>query len=209
MPKFIDRTGMRYGRLTAQQVSGKTATHKLVWECRCDCGKTAHVVAGSLATGNTVSCGCYLHERITKHGGWKCSSYNTWRAMMRRCYVPTDKDFKRYGAVGITVHAPWHEYTNFATDMGEPIGKDTLDRVDAYGNYTPANSRWASPTTQARNIRVRKSSVSGHTGVYPTGSKWIAAITCGRKRYYSPVTETIEQALIERKKLETLHWGQG
>jgi len=40
---------------------------------------------------------------------------------------------------------------NFLADMGErPDGK-TLDRVNADGNYEPANCRWADAETQGQN----------------------------------------------------------
>jgi hypothetical protein len=207
MPKFIDHAGVRYGRLVVTSRAGTTANKKVLWECLCDCGNIARVNAGSLMTGNTTSCGCYLKERITKHGGWKKASYNTWRAMIRRCTKPHDKDYKRYGAMGISVCPEWLGYLAFAADMGEPEGTETLDRIDPYGNYNKSNCRWSSPTVQARNIRVPKTSASGVVGVYPIyGAMWMAAVTSKGHKYYSKVCNTIEKAAAARKELELRYW---
>ena len=207
--KFIDRTGVRYGKLTAVARVGTNHLKKVLWECKCDCGNTTIVPSGALATGNTASCGCGVKEAITKHGGTGKGSYNTWRAMMRRCYNPKDKDYSRYGAIGVRVCPEWHEYLAFAKAMGEPIGSETLDRIDPYGNYEPNNCRWASLPTQARNIRVPASSKSGHIGVHQRGKKWMAEITAGGKKYYSRVYESLEDAVAARKELERVHWGTG
>ncbi len=207
MARFIDRTGKRFGKLTVLQRSGTTVSKKVLWECVCDCGGVTLVDACSLATGNTTSCGCYLKEVITKHGGTGKGSYNTWRAMLRRCTNPADKDYRNYGAVGVTICDGWYDYLVFAADMGEPEGAQTLDRIDTYGNYTKENCRWASPTVQCRNVRVRKTSKSGVTGVYLLHGGWYAAITVKNKRYYSRVCRTIEAAARARKQLEATHWG--
>jgi len=208
MPKFIDRTGVRYGRLQVLEQAGRSASKKVLWRCLCDCGNSTTVDAGSLATQNTVSCGCFLKEKITKHGGWKYASYNTWRAMIRRCTVTTDKDYPRYGGRGIKVCPQWLEYTRFAADMGEPVGDETLDRVDAYGDYTPENCRWAGVTTQNRNVRVRANSKTSVTGVSKTVSgMYMAKLTVKTKSFYSKCFPTIEEAATARKELERLHWG--
>ena len=206
--KFIDRTGQVFGRLTVVARAGTNALKKTLWQCQCVCGAVLIVPSGSFVTGNTTSCGCYLKEKITKHGGYQKSSYHTWRAMMRRCYNLKDKDYRKYGAVGVTVCAEWQEYLNFEAAMGEPIGNQTLDRIDTYGNYTLENCRWASITTQNRNIRVRNTSKSGVIGVsQPYSGKWMAKITLGKKAFYSNVCNTIAEAATARKELEQLHWG--
>jgi hypothetical protein len=122
MPKFVNRVGQRFGRLLVVEEAGRNVSKKVLWKCVCDCG--AHVIApsGSLVTGNTTSCGCALKDAITKHGGTGKASYNTWRAMMRRCNNPRDKDYKNYGAVGVKVCLQWHDYLQFQRDMGEPSG---------------------------------------------------------------------------------------
>ena len=207
MPKFCDLTGRRFGRLVVLEHIGRNQSKKQLWKCACDCGSTHETDSGSLTWGCTTSCGCYLRERITKHGGSGKASYNTWRGMMRRCYNTKDKDYPRYGGRGVAVYPAWHRYESFAADMGEPEGEQTLDRIDPYGNYTPDNCRWASPTTQARNIRS-KVNKSGYRGIYVVSSgTWMAAITVQRKKFYGKCRNTLEEAIADRKELERAHWG--
>ena len=202
--KLVDRTGQRFGKLTVIEQAGRNELKKVLWKCRCDCGNEVNVVAGSLVTGNTTTCGCV--PKNFKHGGWNKSSYNSWRSMVRRCTNPKDKDYKRYGSKGISVCQEWMDYATFAKDMGEPVGKETLDRIDPAGNYEPNNVRWASPTVQARNIKTPKTSKTGITGVLFHNNKYYACITVKSKKYYSAMCNTIEEAAVARKELELVHW---
>jgi hypothetical protein len=204
--KLVDRTGQRFGRLVVLEQAGRTASKKVLWKCKCDCGNETQTDSGSLVTGNTESCGCILKEAITKHGGWKKSSYNTWRAMIRRCNNPKDKNYPKYGGKGVSVCPEWLDYATFAKDMGEPQGDETLDRIDVYGNYEPSNCRWAGLTQQARNVRVRANSETGVTGVVLYKNRYYAKITVKKKNYYSKVFNTIEEAAEARKELERIHW---
>jgi hypothetical protein len=205
--KLIDRTGQLFGRLSVVEQVGRNELKKVLWKCRCECGTEVIVVAGSLVTGNTTSCGCVLKETITKHGGTGKSSYNTWRAMIRRCTKLFDKDYSRYGGKGVTVCAQWLDYGNFAKDMGEPVGDETLDRIDVYGNYEPSNCRWAGVKTQNRNTRLRANSKTGFTGVIFKRGKFSAKITVGKKAYHSKICNSLEEAVAARKELERMHWG--
>jgi len=207
MGKFIDRKGFQYGRLHVLSDAGTSASKKRLWKCLCDCGAEVVVPAGSLATGNTRSCGCYQREVITKHGGWQKASYSTWRAMLRRCTVPEDKDFSRYGARGITVCAQWMDYARFAMDMGEPVADQTLDRIDGTKGYYKENCRWASGHMQAVNTK-RRESKTGHRGVVylQKDQRWLANITAHGKRYYSRVCASLEAAVQARQALEQQHW---
>jgi len=202
--KLVDRTGQRFGKLTVIEQAGRNELKKVLWKCRCDCGNEVNVVAGSLVTGNTTTCGCV--PKNFKHGGWNKSSYNTWRAMIRRCTNSQDKDYKHYGAKGVIVCQEWMDYATFAKDMGEPVGDETLDRINVYGNYEPSNCRWAGLTSQARNVRVRENSETGVTGVVMYKNKYYATITVKKKKHYSKVFNTIEEAAIARKELERVHW---
>ena len=200
-----DKTGMVFGKLTVLNYVGMNTAHKSLWACKCECGNITTVISGDLSTGNTSSCGCVISN--FKHGGWKKSSYNTWRAMIRRCNNIKDKDYPRYGAVGVIVCPEWLDYLTFEKDMGEPVGDETLDRINPYGNYTKENCRWASVKVQNQNTRVRKNSKSKFTGVILMDNKWIAKITHMKKSYYSKVFNTAEEAAQARKELELKYWG--
>jgi len=205
MPKFVNRAGQRFGKLLVLEEAGRDRLKKVLWRCRCDCGNELSVTSGALVTGNTTSCGCLIPN--FKHGGTGKGSYNTWRAMIRRCTVLTDKDYAKYGGKGVKVCERWYDYANFVADMGEPNGDETLDRIDTYGNYEASNCRWAGVKTQNRNIRLRANSKTGHTGVLVSGKKFGAKVTVGKKAYYSKLFVSIEDAIAARKELECLHWG--
>lgn len=209
MPKFIDRTGQVFGRLTVICRSGTNASKKVLWKCLCECGKEVDVPSGCLVTKNTTSCGCKFKDIVTKHGGTGKSSYNTWRAMIRRCTNPADKDYPKYGGRGVSVCPAWMDYRNFAVDMGEPAGDETLDRINPYGNYELDNCRWAGVSEQNRNLRVRQNSKTGFVGVVMRNNKYYAAITVKNKKYQSRLFATIQEAADERKVLEQKHWGRG
>ena len=205
--KLVDRTGQKFGKLLVINQAGRNELKKVLWKCRCDCGNEISIVAGSLVTGNTTSCGCVIPN--FKHGGWKNASYNTWRAMIRRCTKPQDKDYKRYGGIGITVCDRWLSYVNFVADMGEPIGDETLDRINVYGNYEPSNCRWAGIKVQNRNVKIRANSKTGVIGVSITHTgKYMAKVTVGKKAYYSKCFNTIEEAIVARKELENKYWTE-
>ena len=204
--KLVDRTGQVFGKLTVVEQAGRDKLKKVLWRCKCECGNETVVVSGSLVTGNTTSCGC--DKGNYRHGGTGKGSYNTWRAMIRRCTIPTDKDYPRYGGKGVTICPAWMEYEQFAKDMGEPQGDETLDRINVYGSYEPSNCRWAGVQTQNRNVRIRPNSTTGVTGVSQTGSgRFIAKITVGQHAYYSKVYLTVEEAAAARKELERKHWA--
>ena len=60
MPRAIDITNQRFGKLTAikraESKSGKT-----YWLCKCDCGNEKIVQTSHLRTGSITSCGCAAH----------------------------------------------------------------------------------------------------------------------------------------------------
>ena len=55
-------TGMRFGRLTVVQPTKERNRSSIVWECRCDCGKTAFLPTSRLIKGETKSCGCLRRD---------------------------------------------------------------------------------------------------------------------------------------------------
>jgi hypothetical protein len=82
--------------------------------------------------------------------------YATYSHMKRRCYSTANKDYKHYGARGITVCNRWlgeNGFNNFVEDMGERPSGHSIDRVDNDKGYSPENCKWASVTEQVNNTR--------------------------------------------------------
>lgn len=171
MPKMIDRTGHRYGRLLVLEraESQRTSGGHLMtrWRCQCDCGSTVDVLAGSLAQGRTMSCGCLVQEsrRLChlRHGMSKTKAYNVWSAIKQRCCNPNYKHFANYGGRGISLAPEWHDFAVFLRDMGErPSDKHSIERIDNDRGYEPGNCRWATRAEQARN--TRRNVIVNHNG---------------------------------------------
>ncbi|MCL2776186.1 MAG: hypothetical protein FWD71_23035 [Oscillospiraceae bacterium] len=57
-------TGQRFGKLLAVRATDQRKGGSIVWECKCDCGKTAYIRANTLNSGGARSCGC---ERDKNH----------------------------------------------------------------------------------------------------------------------------------------------
>lgn len=87
--------------------------------------------------------------------------------MMERCNNINHKDYKYYGARGISVCDEWHNIQNFIKDM-YPYFEDglTLDRIDNDKDYSKDNCRWTNKKIQSRNTRkIRSNNTSGYRGI--------------------------------------------
>jgi hypothetical protein len=154
--------GQIFGRLTVEKCDGRR-NNKTYWSCRCSCGTVKSVRADGLKCGDYVSCGCKKIDQLTIHGKTKTPEFKAWCSMIERCYTPTHRNFRNYGARGINVCSSWlNDFSQFLADVGpRPSDKHSLDRIDNDGDYTPSNVRWATAKVQANNRRQRNQ----YTGV--------------------------------------------
>lgn len=139
--RLIDLTGQRFGQLVVMEYAGRNERRESLWRCQCDCGNESVVRGDVLRRGTTESCGC---GKGLKHGYHKKRWYSSYKAMMERCYLPSNENFKRYGGKGITVCDEWHDINKFAewVETSGYVPGLTIDRIDPLGNYEPSNCQW-------------------------------------------------------------------
>jgi hypothetical protein len=159
---FHDLTGQRFGRLLViERAEDKIQTngrHRTRWKCQCDCGNITYVLSEHLVTGDTQSCGCLHHDKITTHGLSNTRIYHIFNGMKQRCYNKKSKDYSRYGGSGVYIDNIWNPYTNegiqnfynWAISHNYQDGL-TIDRINPYGPYSPSNCRWTTPKKQSNN----------------------------------------------------------
>ena len=159
MPKYVDITGKRFGRLEVLGYAGNNKHGSALWRCKCDCGKETVVIGAMLRNGNTKSCGCMGLEKLKmgwkfqKHGGAGTRIYVIWRNMRQRCNNPKSPYYKYYGGRGISICNEWDDFSVFEDwSLSNGYADNlTIDRINVDGNYEPSNCRWVGIKEQAAN----------------------------------------------------------
>lgn len=219
MGKKIDLAGKRFGRLCVISMAAKRSkTGRIQWNCLCDCGTSCVISGYYLLRGSTSSCGCLQSEKSreklrklnTTHGMWNAPGYDIWNAMISRCNNPNNKRYCDYGGRGIRVCERWLNVKNFLADIGEKPTDLTLDRIDNNKGYSPDNCRWATPSEQSRNQRLRKDNKTGIRGVgwNKATKKYIAHIRVNYKFKYLGLFPSISKAIEARRQAEIKYWGK-
>ena len=193
-PKLIKDLGMKKSIET-----NKRRYRYGLYECQY-CGKEFEALTSNINGGTTRSCGCL---RGHNHGLSFNKFYHTWNNIMRRCYNPKNKNYKHYGARGITICEEWLDIKVFviwAEATYPNIEGYTLDRIDNDKGYYPENCRWANMSIQGTNQRMQKNNTSGITGVCFDSSrgKWVSYICVNNKYKNFGKFNTIEEATLAR-----------
>ena len=162
--KRLDLAGKYFGRLLVIKECKESTWKKVLWECKCTCGKKVVIPTRALRSGRTSSCGCLRSEkfikRITKHGCYGTVIYNAYMGAKGRCLNPLDKAYKNYGGRGIKFK--FESFKDFE-DAVRPLFEEgkrlnpnmrlSLDRIDVNGDYEKGNLRYTTYKEQARNMR--------------------------------------------------------
>ena len=139
MPKPLDLTGQRFGRLIAIECLGSIKGARY-WAVRCDCGNEELVIGRQLKNGRTKSCGCLVKDspnqkgKNLKHGGKRgdkfSPEYKAWVNMRHRD-----------GCVEM-----WNDFQQFFKDIGwKPSPEHQLKRRDIRKPHGPENTYWKDP----------------------------------------------------------------
>lgn len=208
MPKIVDLTGQRFGRLTVICEAGRAKNGSKKWRCLCDCGNEHFVTTGNLTNGSTNSCGCYRKEYVSDknyvHGKSHTRLNSIWRGMKKRCFNQNDSRFNLYGGRGITVCKEWKDdfqaFYDWAMNNGYTDNL-SIDRIDVNGNYEPSNCRWADSKTQSNNKST--SFLLTMNGETHTVSEWAEIVGIDRKTISDRITRfgwSAEKALTVKAR---------
>lgn len=164
---YSQRIGKIYGCFEVIAVEHDGATDKQLWTLRCiHCGKVKYTRNGRdyVKGRNSGICKC---QRVAKPKPPKVRKprpepvthhelYSRWCSIKARCYRPEDKDYKNYGARGVTVCDEWRTdfwaFAKWAYDNGY-APELTIDRKNNDMGYSPDNCQWVERADQNRNRR--------------------------------------------------------
>ncbi len=156
MWKRKDINGKVYGRLTAIEFDSMK-DGRAVWVFECECGERVNRVARAVTRKKGLrSCGDRKCIAKKMNGLSATKTYHAWKAMLERCENPKHPEYKRYGAIGITVCDEWHTYESFLRDMGDDNEGLYLDREDSHKDYCLENCRWVSRFISCQNTKKAK-----------------------------------------------------
>ena len=202
--------------------------HEAMYHVRCSCGNEFDVLAYSLISGNTTSCGCY-YKAMRGEYGKKNKKYNSY--VIRDNYVifytqknePFLVSIEDFGKVkDICWHRTKYGYFmghfnnkliflhRLITDCPDDMVVDHKEGSDYLYDNRRSNLRIVTPAENAMNMRLRKDNTSGVTGVAwsEANQKWIVQICVDGKMVYLGYYVDFNEAVAVREAAEDKYFGK-
>ena len=157
--RYESKLGVTIGYLTFVSIDGarnEKDGNRVLGLFRCVClSERLYPVSRVLSGFYRQHCGCKTDTGSNRTHGMKGSpEYSSWQAMKARCLDTGNKDYPRWGGVGITICGDWIDsFEAFFAHVGARPSGTTLDRIKPELGYWPGNVRWVTPKQQARNRR--------------------------------------------------------
>lgn len=151
MPKKIDLTGKRFGRLVIQKHLPQSWSFV---EYLCDCGEVQQAYAGNIVAGRINSCGCFRREHsrdLMKAMPKRQPTLEGMVRAVRACYMANSKRRKPYAPFTLTLEECFTLFTADCHYCNAPpsniLNKKTyhslpysgIDRLNAWLGYVTDN----------------------------------------------------------------------
>ena len=235
MPKKIDLTGQKFGRLTVTGEAPPKYTsggnRKVMWYADCDCGnKYKTYSSGDLRNGHVKSCGCLNREVASKRMKEQQKRSNTYDLTSRDYgigYMQSGEEFwfdkEDYDLIkdycwykhrqyieakipGTDKHIGLHKLIMHDEDNLYDI--DHID-TDNHNDNRKCNLRIVTRSQNNTNKVRQRNNTSGINGVYYNNSHrcWRATININKKHYQYDC-KTFDEAVKLRKELEDKYYGE-
>lgn len=212
MPKKIDLTGKRFGRLTViKEVEPENKRNDVTyWLCKCDCGNQKVVRMDQLRNGRTKSCGCLQKERssLSSLKDLTDKKFDYLTVIKRADKVEGKKNTRNAlweckCKCGNTVIVPGHHLVSGAVKSCGCLLKETGKKTQT---YLEENYRIDGVRTPSLRKKTYKNNRSGHKGIYIVANKnkikYVARIGIKNKIIHLGTFDTLEKAIEARKRAE-------
>ena len=224
MSKFMNLTGLKFGRLSVIEYAGKDRNNISTWICNCDCGTdNILVTVSNLRNGSVSSCGCYKKEIVTEKNK-KENRYIFEKDIVRVLtskneeFIIDKDDYEKikdhtwsldgngYARTGFdNSQIKLHRYVTDAPDDME------IDHKDGnILNNRKSNLRICTRQENAMNLKLSKNNTSGHKGVYfdKTCNQWFSVINYKKTRINLGFYKSQIDAIKARQDAEKYYFGE-
>lgn len=230
MPKLIDLTGNRYGRLTViertdNRVFPSGISHT-VWKCRCDCGIFTSASTNDLRTGHKQSCGCRKYEYSHSKGRpWnrKHNSYTVFPDYVQghsdtgdfifdiADYDRVKSHYWRPSTKGYIITEIDNHQVSLHRYLLNPLPEMQIDHINHDKSDNRRNNlRVVSQNENQWNMGPTAQNTSGVKGVAwnKRNKKWVAFIYHRGNRYHLGTFDNKEDAISARHAAEEKYYGE-
>ncbi len=133
--------GKRYKDLEVIAEAGKNKHRTRMLICRClKCGTITEPKPYTSVVNRGITCGSPTCRY--KHGESRTRLYRIWSHIKQKCFNRTDHQYKKFGALGITMCEEWdldfRAFRDWALANGY-TDEMTVSRRDKKGGYNPEN----------------------------------------------------------------------